>query len=183
MPTTAKRRISMRRANGAACLALAAALAGCSTGNDYVQLEVMGPSTEEKPQPELQRAPSQLRPVATVDRLEFGAMHDAVAVTAFGEAPTTGWFSPRLVARGDGKPGPDGFLEFDFVAGPPELNGGTVQPEGSPAQRAIRADRAVARDLAATAIGVRVFAQRNVAAARFSIGGEGETATAGQIPE
>lgn len=168
MPSTAKRRISAPRARGIACLALVAAFAGCSTGNDYVQLEVGGPSTEPVQEPKLQRAPKEFRTVATVGKIEIGAMHDAVAVTAFGEAPSSGWFAPRLRPRGDGRPGPDGFLEYDFVAAPPELNGGTPQPVGTAAQRAIRADLALPLEMAKAASGVRVFAQRGVSAARFS---------------
>lgn len=163
-----------RRRMGAApvLVVLAAALAGCETVNEYtpdVGFEVLGPSGNN-PQPPAQLAPSQIvkRNVAVVNSLEMGVMDRGRLLTAYGAAPATGWFRPELRARNAGRPGPDGFLEFDFVAAPPELNGGAVPPVGTDLQRRVRADRPIAdRDIAA-AVGVRVYADGGAAAMRFA---------------
>lgn len=86
-----------------------AALAGCGGSDEVPPPE---PAVIEQPQ----------RQVAQVPRLiglEVGQMHRAVALTAFGEAPTGGWSAPQLRPR-SGAPGPDGFLDIDMVAEPPQ---------------------------------------------------------------
>ena len=141
-------------------------LAACSDDSP-VQLEVLAPSVERVDEPQFNFGPVNRKPVLRVDRVEFGSLHDGVAVAAFGEAPAPQWFAARLQPRGDGLPAPDGFLEFDFVAAPPELNGAEAPPLGNPAQRQIRADRGLTREDMSGAVGVRVFAIAGVVAARF----------------
>lgn len=154
---------------GAAALALA--LAGCSTEENLVnvpgvEFSVLGPSTEA-PAPAAPASISERRQVQSVERLEFGAIHEGRMMTAWGHAPESDWFSPRLEVRRDGLPGPDGFIEFDFVAAPPALNGGEQGPLGTEAQRRIRADLPLSRALTDGAVGVRIFAQDSAIAHRF----------------
>jgi len=154
----------LSRALAAAALA---ALAGCSTVSDAapeVEFEALAPSRPPEPQPEARISEAEIvrRPVASVDRLELGVTRDGRLLTAYGAAPTPGWFQALLRPRDDGRLAPDGFLEFDFLAAPPELNG--ADPEalpagpGVPAQRAVRADRLLRGGAVQTAAGIRVFA-------------------------
>jgi len=131
--STAKRNI----ANGTgdqsmripAALALAAALAlgGCSssgpdnpaTGQDAVPAEVYAP-------------------VEAVREIEIGRTRDGIVLTAIGVAPGLGYSVPELRARREGQIGPDGFLDFDFVAKAPDPR--LQLGEGSPQARTVRAD-------------------------------------------
>lgn len=76
-------------------------------------------------------------PVARVTRVEVGAIHRGVMVSAHGETDGGGWQAARLVPRRS----VDGALEFDMVAVPPQA-GATQGPQR------LRADRPVeSRDL------------------------------------
>ena len=147
-------------------------LAGCSSGEGLwsdapdVQLAVLEPSTAPAKSEKLVVA-RERRQVESVERLEFGAIHDGRMMTAWGLAPESDWFSPQLEVRRDGLPGPDGFIEFDLVAAPPALNGGEAGPVGTPAQRRIRADAPLLNTEIAGAAGVRVHAQNGAVAQRF----------------
>ena len=93
-------------------------------------------------------------PVEVVRYIEIGRTRNGYVITARGEAPGLGHGAPELRARREGKVGPDGFIDYDFVAQAPDpnlnLGQGTVQA------RMIRADLHVtARDLQG-AVGVRI---------------------------
>lgn len=148
----------------------ALSLAGCETIADNtpdVGFTVLEPSKKQEPQAPEVMTNAVKRPVAEVTSLEVGQMRKGRLLTAHGAAATPGWFQPALVPRGE-RPTPDGFLEFDFVAAPPELNGGAPMPEGTPIQRSIRADRAVSNADLAGVSGLRVYAAGGVAAVRLA---------------
>jgi hypothetical protein len=156
---------AMRRAALAGAAALA--LAGCESGTDYTpDLRVLEPSQPREPEMEM---PEEVvtRPVAEVLSVELGAMRRGRLLLVEGAAPATGWFLPRLQPRREGRPGPDGFLDFDFVAAPPALNGGAESPRGTPAQRRLKAARPLTPEDLAGAVGVRVHAGGGAAARRF----------------
>ncbi len=93
-------------------------------------------------------------PIEVVRHIEIGRTRNGYAITARGEAPGLGHGAPELRARREGKVGPDGFIDFDFVAQAPDpsfnLGEGTLQA------RAIRADLHVtARELQG-AVGIRI---------------------------
>ncbi len=168
----AKPKRLMKSRGAAMLISLGAAfgLAACSTGNDYVTFEALGPSVDPEKPVEARRGPVTRIPVQSVERLEMGVTHDGIAVSAFGAAPASMWFQPRLNYRNNGEIGRDGFLEFDLVAAPPEMNGGEVGPVGTEAQRAVRGDRTLTRDEIANAVGVRVFASTGAPVAmRFPV--------------
>jgi len=77
-------------------------------------------------------------PVATVPTIEIGTTRDGYVITAHGYAAWLGYGSPRLEPRREGKLGPDGYLDYDFVAEAPDpaLNLG----QGALAGRALRAE-------------------------------------------
>lgn len=146
------------------------ALAGCDTISENtpdVEFRVFEPS---QPAPETDVTPEELvrRPVVEVVDMELGAMRRGRLLTAVGLAPATEWFAPELQPRRGGRPGPDGFIEFDFVAAPPEFNGGEAGPQGTPAQRRLRAVRALEPEDLAGVAGVRVFAGSDVEAVRLA---------------
>ncbi|SDX31725.1 hypothetical protein SAMN05444336_104277 [Albimonas donghaensis] len=156
----------------AAGLAGAAALtaAGCETISENtpdVGFTLLEPSQKPKPEAPDVIAEAIRRPVAEVGALELGKMRNGTLLTAHGAAPTMGWFQPALLPRGDG-PSPDGFLEFDFVAAPPELNGGAAMPVGTPVQRSLRADRPILDSALAGVAGLRVYSATGVAAVRLA---------------
>ncbi|MBK0397568.1 hypothetical protein H0I76_00060 [Limibaculum sp. M0105] len=109
-------------------LVLAALLGGCSLfgGDDESEAEAAAIAAR---QPE---------PMQALRKIEIGRTRDGYAITAYGTAPTTGYGAPSLRPRRDGQPGPDGYIDFDFVAVPPDpaLN----MPQGTLTAREIRAD-------------------------------------------
>ncbi len=113
----------------AALVAACLALAGCSMFGGDDEPSVTGDDA----------VPAQLHvPVEAVRNIEIGRTRDGIVITAIGTAPGLGYSVPELRARREGKPGPDGYLDFDFVARQPDpalaLGTGTV-----PA-RTVRAD-------------------------------------------
>ena len=93
-------------------------------------------------------------PVETVRDIEIGRTRNGFVITAFGVAPGLGHGAPELRARREGKVGPDGFLDFDFVAQAPDP--GFNLGQGTEQARTIRADLQVkGRDLRG-AVGIRV---------------------------
>lgn len=154
----------LSRAIAAAALA---ALAGCSSVSDAapeVEFEALAPSRPPEAQPDARISEAEIvrRPVAAVTGLELGVTRRGRLLTAHGETPTPGWFQAVLRPRGGGRPAPDGFLEFDFLAAPPELNGSDPETlpsgPGTPAQRSVRADRLLSGSAVESAAGIRVFA-------------------------
>lgn len=95
-------------------------------------------------------------PVQAVREIEIGRTRDGFVVTAYGTAPALGYAVPQLRARRDGKPGADGFLDFDFVALPPKP--GLERPQGSIAARSVRADILLTQREMRGATGIRVHA-------------------------
>ncbi|MEM7670033.1 MAG: hypothetical protein AAF317_12975 [Pseudomonadota bacterium] len=129
-------------------LAAVIALGGCSLFGD------------DEPDPDLQveeQLPT-LRPVPVqaVREIEIGRTRDGFVVTAFGTAPALGYAVPQLRARRDGKPGTDGFIDFDFVATPPKP--GLERPQGSISARSLRADILLERKDLRGSTGIRVHA-------------------------
>ena len=93
-------------------------------------------------------------PVEAVRQIEIGRTRNGYVITARGVAPGLGHGAPELRARREGKVGPDGFIDYDFVAQAPDPNFNLG--EGTVSARLIRADLHVtARDLQG-AVGVRI---------------------------
>ena len=93
-------------------------------------------------------------PIETVRNIEIGRTRNGYAIAVYGIAPGLGYGAPELRARRDGKAGPDGFIDFDFVAQAPDA--GFNMGAGPVEARAIRADLHVtARELQGAA-GIRV---------------------------
>lgn len=171
----AARAASARRAAALAALVGAAAPSGCG----YVELAGPQPSAPAGPPTQQVVSPNTrggaLMPnaqkllVDTVDRIEVGRTRSGLLLAAFGSAVETGWFQPALRPLNSGVPAPDGFLEFEFVAAPPELNvvDGQEQrpPRGTPEQRRVKGVRPVAATELVDVAGIRVFAARGAPAA------------------
>ncbi|MEM6440282.1 MAG: hypothetical protein AAF763_11400 [Pseudomonadota bacterium] len=163
------RLIRARAAALAAAFGAALAASGCETISDNVDFEVLEPSQPEAPTPPARLVDAQLALIDSIESLEVGTTRNGVLLSAFGSAPRQGWFQPALRPLNDGLPGPDGFLDFEFVAAPPELNGGAALPVGAPAQRRVKAVRPIPRRTLSGAAGLRVFAaQGPPAALRFA---------------
>jgi hypothetical protein len=104
-------------------------------------------------------------PIQTVRDIEIGRTRNGYAIAVQGIAPGLGYGAPELRARRDGKVGPDGFIDFDFVAQAPDANFNLG--EGTVEARAIRADiHVTARDLQG-AVGIRVHGVSGGLAMRF----------------
>jgi len=97
-------------------------------------------------------------PVETVRDIEIGRTRDGYVITALGYAPGLGYGAPELRARREGKAGPDGFIDFDFVAQAPDPNFNLGR--GSLAARSVRADLQVTLDQLQGSIGIRVHGVR-----------------------
>jgi len=129
----------------ATAIAAALALGGCS---------LFGSNDDNTAAAE-QAAPVPVyAPIETVSHIEIGRTRNGYVITARGVAPGLGYGAPELRVRRQGKAGPDGFIDFDFVAQAPDpsfnLGEGTLQA------RAIRADLHVtARELQGAA-GIRI---------------------------
>ena len=93
-------------------------------------------------------------PVQAVRSLEIGRTRSGYMITAFGTAKGLGYGKPHLRPRRDGALGVEGFIDFDFVAFPPDpafdLGVGTIEA------RALRADLPVDADALRGARGIRV---------------------------
>lgn len=95
-------------------------------------------------------------PIAAVRHIEIGRTRNGYVITVYGFAPGLGYGAPELRVRRQWSLGPDGIIDFDFVAKAPDprLNLG----KGPVEARAIRADLHVtARELQG-ASGIRVHA-------------------------
>ncbi|MEE8453484.1 MAG: hypothetical protein V3R90_01765 [Limibaculum sp.] len=130
----------------AAAIAAVLVLGGCSlfgSGDD-----------EAAAAAEQAEAASLYVPVEVVRHIEIGRTRNGYVITARGVAPGLGHGAPELRARREGKVGPDGFIDYDFVAQAPDPNFNLGQ--GAVQARMIRADLHVtARDLQG-AVGVRI---------------------------
>jgi hypothetical protein len=130
----------------AAAIAAVLVLGGCSlfgSGDD-----------EAAAAAEQAEAASLYVPVEAVRHIEIGRTRNGYVITARGVAPGLGHGAPELRARREGKVGPDGFIDYDFVAQAPDPNFNLGQ--GAVQARMIRADLHVtARDLQG-AVGIRI---------------------------
>jgi hypothetical protein len=129
----------------AAAIAAVLALGGCSWFSSDDEGGAAAPE---------QAASALYVPVEAVRHIEIGRTRNGYVITAFGEAPGLGHSAPELRVRRQGKVGPDGFIDYDFVAqaADPNLNLG----EGTLQARMVRADLHVtARDLQGAA-GIRI---------------------------
>lgn len=134
---------------GLAAMALAA-MAACDTAPDA---DVDEAATEEV-QPTIVQTP-----VERIQNLELGRLADGFMLTAFATAPGLGYYNPELRPRFGGRPGADGFLEYDFVVRPPEDPGrGTDAPIVA---RTVRADIPLSPGALRSALGVRVWSARD----------------------
>lgn len=59
-------------------------------------------------------------PIERVLNLEIGSTRDGFMISATGLAPGLGYSRPQLRPRRQGAPGPDGFIDLDFVAQAPD---------------------------------------------------------------
>ena len=106
----------------AAAIAAVLALGGCSLfGSD---------DGEEAAAAEQAEAASLYVPVEAVRHIEIGRTRNGYVITARGEAPGLGHGAPELRARREGKVGPDGFIDYDFVAQAPDPGLNPVPPTG-----------------------------------------------------
>lgn len=93
-------------------------------------------------------------PVEVVRKIEIGRTRSGFAITAHGTAPGLGFSTPELRPRRQGRPGPDGFLDFDFVARAPDP--GFNLGLGTESARAVRADLQVSAGDLRGAVGIRI---------------------------
>ncbi len=130
----------------AAVFATVLALGGCS---------MFGSDGEEKDAAAEQAEAAALYvPIEEVRHIEIGRTRNGYVITARGIAPGLGHGAPELRPRRQGKAGPDGFIDFDFVAQAPDPNFDLGQ--GAIEARMIRADlHMTARELRG-AVGIRV---------------------------
>lgn len=132
-----------------AAAALGAMVGGCSLfGGDEPEAEAQAALAARQPVP-----------IQALRNIEIGRTRDGYAISAFGTAPTTGYGGASLRARREGQPAPDGYLDFDFVAIPPDpaLN----MPQGTIDARAIRADAQLPASRLRGVAGLRVHSLTN----------------------
>lgn len=140
----------MNKVKTAGALALALLLGACGvfSGEDPEPLDFS--NAPEAPVQQVQV------PVAAVDDVEIGRTRDGFVITAVGQAPGIGHSRPRLRPRRDGRPGPDGFLDLDFLVTPPDER--FEMPAGPERAREVRADLAVDETFFRGSTGLRVHA-------------------------
>ena len=145
-----------------AVVALAAALSlgGCSL---FKSSDAKKAEAAKEAAPEIIYAP-----VETVRGVEIGTTRGGYVITAQGYAPGLGYGAGELRPRREGKPGLDGYLDYDFVVRAPDpgLNLGT----GEIAARAVRADLHVKAVELRGAQGIRVHGVSG--GVQMSVGGQ-----------
>ncbi|MEK6216892.1 MAG: hypothetical protein N2B03_06695 [Boseongicola sp.] len=95
-----------------------------------------------------------ITPIEAVLHVEIGRTRNGYVITAHGVAPGIGYGAPELRARRQGKAGPDGIIDFDFVAQAPDPN--LNLGDGPVEARSIQADLLVtAKELEGSA-GIRI---------------------------
>ncbi len=124
-------------------LAAALGLAGCGGGGD---------EAEQAAEQAVEAA--RFAPVDKVLNVEIGRTRNGYLISATGLAPGLGYGAPELRARREGNPGPDGFIDFDFVAKAPDPRRNLGQGE-IPARR-ITAGLPVRAEELRGATGIRV---------------------------
>ena len=137
-------------------------LGGCSTGTvlDDIPTVWGGESRAEEARREaVEEARTTPVPIEAVRNVEIGRTRDGFLITAYGTAAGLGYSLPRLRPRRGGAPGPDGYVEYDFVASEPPP--GFDLPPGTARTRTIRADLPVKAAELLGAAGIRVLALGN----------------------
>lgn len=140
MRTTATRAIS-------AAIAASLALGGCSIFRS-------DDKKAEAAEAEQAAQAARFEPIETVRHVEIGRTRNGYVISAQGYAPGLGYGAPELRPRREGKPGPDGFIDYDFVARAPDP--GFNLGEGTLQARAIRADLQIEGPELRGATGIRI---------------------------
>jgi len=140
----------------AKCAAPAAALllAACGSSAPPPMIDpVMAPAEA--------RVAQGLTMIDDVSGAQLGRTRDGFLLSAQGSAAGASWRTPRLRPR-LGVAGPDGFIEFDFMAAPP------AAAEDTPgATQRLRADTVLAPEQVRGSVGARVHGRNSVAEIRF----------------
>lgn len=141
------------RSNAAlAAIAALLVLGGCSLfGSD---------DGEEEQVTAVEPAEPVYEPVVEVRNIEIGRTRNGIVITALGLAPGSGYAVPELRPRRDGQPGPEGYLDYDFVARAPDpaLGAGLATAGGSERTRRVRADHLLALRHLRGVRGIRIHA-------------------------
>ncbi len=118
-------------------------LSGCGGGDDEAEQAV-----------EQVTEAARFAPVDKVLNVEIGRTRNGFLISATGLAPGLGYGAPELRARREGRPGPDGFIDYDLVAQAPDPRRNLGQGEVS--ARRITAGLPVRSDALRGATGIRV---------------------------
>lgn len=171
--------MAMRTLSGPA-FALCASLAACSgseqsspsptrvtAGDDKSALRISGTigSTADDERAAAEARLAQKVLVSEVLGVELGRTRDGVLLTARGTAPGLGYALPELRARRGGAAAADGYIEFDFVASPPDP--ALVLPEGTAKARQILANRALFDAQLRGVRGLRIIARTGATSVTF----------------
>ncbi len=160
---------SMHGCLAVASLAVALTVGACGdtgTATDDVGTLWGNESTADRLRREEAEARRQNKvPVQAVQSVEVGRTSNGILLTAFGTAPGLGYSLPALRVRREGRPGPDGYLEFDFVATAPAP--GFDLPPGNTRTRAIRADLPIDLPVLRGIAGLRVMGIQNQVQVEF----------------
>lgn len=93
-------------------------------------------------------------PIQTVQRAEIGRTRNGFLITAYGVAPGFGYTFPVLQPRREGRPGIDGYVDYDFMATEPLPDQNL--PQGMASNQVIRADLPVDADALRGVAGIRI---------------------------
>lgn len=152
--------------SGSLALAAALLLGGCGAFGDIQTLWGGESRAEQAEREAVETAITAQVPIEAVGGVEIGRTRNGFLITAYGTAPGLGYSLPHLRPRHDGRPGPDGYLEYDFVATEPPL--GFDLPPGTARTRTLRADLPVKASDLQGAAGIRVMALRGGAQVDFA---------------
>ena len=154
-------RIRNRTRIGSATLLLVASLAltGCGA---------FGSDDDEKAEEAAAEAAAQaalIEPIEQVLAVEVGRTRNGYVISANGLAPGLGYSAPELRPRRDGRPGLDGFIDYDFTVQAPDPRRQLGQ--GTPSARRIQVRHQIKNDDLRGAIGLRVHGLRGGVQMRF----------------
>lgn len=142
----------MRRKAALVAIAAMLALGGCSlfgSGDDEAEAEAEAEAAAEA-------AEAAYESVVEVREIEIGRTRNGLVITAIGTAPGIGYAQPELRPRREGGAGPDGYLDYDFVARAPlQPPAATEAPERA---RSVRADHHIGLNDLRGVRGIRVHA-------------------------
>lgn len=138
----------MRRTAVLAALAAAVFLGGCGLfGSDEDEPDAAASAEQAQPSYD---------PVTEVRKIEIGRTRNGIVITTIGLAPGAGYVLPELRPRRDEQPGPEGYLDYDFVARAPDA--ASTPGSGSERARTVRADQHVELDSLRGVRGIRIHA-------------------------